>query len=727
MQFKWRTKMSVSKDPNEPMRTEAAFISWNKNSREDMPLADYQTIQRASAGRDRFKDVETNISVRDGFSRTDYEYFRPGESVPKKEQGAIASCMEAYKKVGLIKNVIDLMSDFGCQGIKLVHPNPTIQKFFRGWFKKVQGKHTSERFLNMLYRAGNVVVKRSTMKLNMKTQKDFQTMGGPMGPDMDILEELKLAKKVVPGAYNFLSPLSIEVMGGQLAQFAGSPSYGIKLPSDIKRKILHPANETEKQLITKLPADIIAAAKEGKQVVPLDSEKLRVFHYKKDDWQTWSYPMIYAILDDVILLEKMKLADLAALDGAISQVRLWRLGGLEHERFPTDAAVSKLADILMSNPGGGAFDLIWGPELDFKESGTNVHQFLGSQKYDPVWNSIYAGLGVPPTLTGAATASGFTNNYISLKTLVQRLEYGRDILRSFWEKEIELVQKSMGFRLPAQIQFDRMVLSDESSEKALLIQLADRGVISYETLQERFGEIPGIEKLRNRRENRAREKGSMVPQASPWHNPEKEHDLGKIALQRGIVTPSEVGLDLNERKEGESTPQEDMRDASNRRFPTKQENTGEPQQGRPNNSKDSQPRERRTVKPRTSASAGLYDFVSTNSWAKSAQAKISDIVTPAMLAHFDKKNLRSLSAKETETLESFKFSILCSLEPFSEVDETSVLDLAKSGNSTVPIECIKVYNKLIGQFALTRGTNPSVDDLRDMQASAYSMTKNKGN
>ena len=46
---------------------------------------------------------------------------------------------------------------------------------------------------------------------------------------------------------------------------------------------------------------------------------------------------------------------------------------------------------------------------------------LGSEKYTSVLNSIYAGLGVPPTLTGMATnGGGFTNNFISLKTLVER-------------------------------------------------------------------------------------------------------------------------------------------------------------------------------------------------------------------------------------------------------------------------------------------------------------------
>ena len=713
--------MSVSKDPNEPRKSEAAFVSWNKSSKEDMPLADYQPIQRAYAGRERFKDLETNISVRDGFNRADYEYFRPDESVPKEQKAAVSACMESYKKVGLIKNVIDLMSDFGCQGVKLVHPNPRIQKFYRGWFKKVEGRHVSERFLNMLYRAGNVVVKRATIKINVKNQKEYQTIGAPLGPDMDLEEEIKMLKKVIPGKYSFLSPLSIEIIGGELAQFAGSPSYGIKIPSKLKRQILHPKNEIEKQLIAKLPPEIVAAAKEGKEIVPLDSDKLRVFHYKKDDWQAWAYPMIYAILDDVILLEKMKLADLAALDGAISQVRLWRLGSLEHEIFPTDAAVQKLADILMSNPGGGAFDLIWGPELDFKESGTNVHQFLGSTKYDPVWNSIYAGLGVPPTLTGAATASGFTNNYISLKTLVQRLEYGRDILRSFWEKEIALLQKSMGFRLPASVQFDRMVLSDESAEKALLIQLADRGLISSETLQERFGEIPEIEKIRSRREDKAREKGSMSHKASPWHNPEKEHDLTKIAMQRGMVTPSEVGLELEERKEGETTPQEDMKEAQKQKVSVPEKKTGIPQQGRPKNSKDGKTRDQRTPKP--TASADIEDFITKSMWAKAAQSQISDIVTPAMLGHFEKKNLRSLSAKEAETLEVFKFSILCSLDPYSQINEESILNLAQSGETSVPNGFFELYSKLVGKFVSGSGSQPSVDDLRDIQVSVYATMK----
>ena len=51
----------------------------------------------------------------------------------------------------------------------------------------------------------------------------------------------------------------------------------------------------------------------------------------------------------------------------------------------------------------------------------------------------------------------------------------------------------MGFRFKAHVQFDQMTLSDEAAEKNLLIQLADRDIISHETLLERFKEIPQIE------------------------------------------------------------------------------------------------------------------------------------------------------------------------------------------------------------------------------------------
>ena len=211
------------------------------------------------------------------------------------------------------------------------------------------------------------------------------------------------------------------------------------------------------------------------------------------------------------------------------------IGSLNIKILPNKSAINKLRDILASNVGGGTMELVWGPELSFQESSSDVYKFLGSEKYNSVLNSIYAGLGVPPTLTGMATnGGGFTNNFISLKTLLERLQYGRDFLKKFWEKEIEIVRKAMGFRYKAHIQFDQMTLSDEAATKNLLIQLADRDIISHETLLERFKEIPQVENIRMKRELRKRD--SIGPEkAGPFHPPPAPDKRSLLLHKRQMI------------------------------------------------------------------------------------------------------------------------------------------------------------------------------------------------
>ena len=76
-----------------------------------------------------FLDFDTNTSVRSEFNRTDYDFFRPNEKSPVRIEDTIYWSMQAYKKIGIINNVINLMGDFTSQGIKFVHPNRKIQNF----------------------------------------------------------------------------------------------------------------------------------------------------------------------------------------------------------------------------------------------------------------------------------------------------------------------------------------------------------------------------------------------------------------------------------------------------------------------------------------------------------------------------------------------------------------------------------------------------------------------
>lgn len=702
-----------------------SFDDYIQNYDELVELYEGQHKATGSIGR-TFLNVDTNVSIRSDYNRKDYTYRRRGESTSADRQATIRICMKAYRSVGIVRNVIDLMSDFACQGITLQHPNKSVENFYKRWFKKVNGKDRSERFLNYLYRCGNVIVKRGTGKIKVKDAREWKKSRSNDGLK---IEEVQTKKKEIPLSYSFLSPLSIDVLSGDLGTFTGKQIYGLKIPSKLRMEYKHLQKKSEGKKILdavfdNVPQDIQAAISGNKTHLVLDPAKVKVFHYKKDDWDVWASPMLEAIIDDLKQLEKTRLADLSALDGAISNIRLWKLGYIgkskEDSILPKRAAITKLRNILHNNVGGGVIDLVWGPELDFKESATSVHQFLGMQKYEFVLSSIYSGLGIPPTLTGSVGGSkgGMTNNFVSMKTLVERLKYGRDILRGFWEEEIEIVRKAMGFRLPAQVNFDQLIMSDESAEKQLLLQLMDRDIISPEFVQDKFGAIPEIEEVRIRRN--AKKRGDKIPpKASPFHNPQTKEELKKIIVQQGGVAPSEVGIELEEKKDGEKTPNDDKMEME------KQKNKGTKPEGKPKNESSGRPKKSRDQKPRkprrdVTRTTTAKEFVSLFMWGNSVQDDIADMVNPALLNSFGKKNLRSLTNQEKARAEYVKFEILCNLEPYQDVTERKVYSILENPKR-ISASVMSMYEALHKQFINEHGRKPTLDECKQIQSSAYAL------
>ena len=681
------------------MNKDGDFITWNEDDASSRERAfgsysdsidSYGGFNKSQGSHYRhFIDIETNRSVRPGFRTSDYHAFRPDEQIPHRQKRVIKMCMDAYDKVGIIRNVIDLMGDFGSQGISLVHENKSAESFFKQWFKKIDGKERSERFLNNLYRCGNVIVYKSNANMTPELVKYMKSVGSDIKVTVP-----NIAKNVIPWRYNFFNPTTVEAKDGNLNLFLGKRHFNISTSSFFDN---FKNGSIPSQILETLPPNIKNRIKRGDREIPLDPDKLSVFYYKKDDWKQWANPMIYAILDDIVMLEKMRLADLSALDGAISNIRLWTLGDLEHKILPNKAAINKLRDILASNVGGGTMELVWGPELSYTESNSQVYKFLGSEKYTSVLNSIYAGLGVPPTLTGmAGNGGGFTNNFISLKTLVERLQYGRELLTKFWQKEIEIVRKAMGFRKPAQVHFDQMSLSDEAAEKNLLIQLADRDIISHETILERFKEMPSVEKIRLKRENKDREKDNLPDKASPYHNPQHENDLEKIGLQSGKLNPTDVGLET-------SVPDDILMPKPAPSFGPQQKegDKKDPKGGRPSMKKDEGPRKKRVEKPKSKP--GLAETIV---WAEDSWNKVSSVVNDAFLNIKGKKNLRQLTKADVSDLEKVKLDVFTNIPTMSDVDASLVHQILSS-NQKSP----KDFNQTLAENSVST-ENMSIDNYR---------------
>jgi len=695
------------------------FITWNPKDPKGMAEAlataskNYKTIEpvtRSVAGATTYRNVDSpNISVRDGYNRSDYDYFRPGERLPTERQGIQSACKMAYKKFGIVRNMIDMMTDFVVKDINIVHKSPKVQEFGRLWFKKVAGKVVSGKIVRRLLREGCAPVRRKIQKLDDLTLTSITQAG--------VNAKSPLGKNEIPLSYKILDPINMEVIGGELAQFVddGLVQYGISVPNHLVKQLQSPKNEAERLIVKSLKPDIYKHAINGQHIIPLPTNRLVMLHHKKDDDELWATPLLYAILDDLQMLEKLKMADRSALDGAISHIRLWKMGNLDKQIIPTAEGIQTLADILLRSTGGGCMDLVWGPDLELQETKAEQFQILGNEKYISTMTSIYQGLGVPPSLTGVSSDTGLTNNFVSLRVLVERLDYCRDILIDFWSNELEIVRNVFGFRNPFSLSFGIPSLSDDSAEKKLLIDLIDRDVMSGVFVQERFGADPDIEQARLKQEARKREKGLLPAKAGQFHSDsQQKNNLEKLFVQTGEITPSEVGVSLKDRKSGEVPSAE--KQASRKLKEVK----AKPQpkiNGRPIGAKDNIKRKNARQAPKQSSKAEIAQAVL---WANDSYQKIDDLLRDNLLKMKKKSNMRQLTDDVIAGYEDLKFQVLCNHRIGSEITEVSVKACIKA-NTPVSLPIKRLSEITINRFIELNKEKPNLDQVRRIRAMAYAM------
>ena len=135
---------------------------------------------------------------------------------------------------------------------------------------------------------------------------------------------------------------------------------------------------------------------------------------------------------------------------------------------------------------------------------------------------------------------------------------------------------------------------------------------------------------------------------------------------------------------------------------------GQPQQGRPKNSKDGAKRKTKTFSPKLKAA---------NLWACKAQDKISEILNPHILKMYDKKNMRSLSAHQTEQAEMLKFGVLLNLPPMTDISVEEIYAcLQKSG---VPNNISEAYNSWCSAVAFDLNRTLTLEEMRSIQRDIY--------
>jgi hypothetical protein len=140
------------------------------------------------------------------------------------------------------------------------------------------------------------------------------------------------------------------------------------------------------------------------------------------------------------------------------------------------------------------------------------------------------------------------------------------------------------------------------------------------------------------------------------------------------------------------------------------ENTVQQPPGRPNFSRDSEPRKQKRVLPRSG------EPTTALIWAMDAQGKISDILHPIALSHFKKSNIRSLNKGQVKQLDTLKNKVFASLDVFDDVNEDLVKDILDKPKKQYA-SYNSVFQKNIDEFKTFNKRNPNTNELKIIHAS----------
>ena len=114
------------------MSDSEAYVTWGEDLQSKQEalklssgcLEEYGLFHANAGFRNRSNDYSNllpgNISGKPGLTRRGYDYFRPDEAVPTEIKLIIRRADDVYQRVGLVKNVKDLMADFAVQGRDLM-------------------------------------------------------------------------------------------------------------------------------------------------------------------------------------------------------------------------------------------------------------------------------------------------------------------------------------------------------------------------------------------------------------------------------------------------------------------------------------------------------------------------------------------------------------------------------------------------------------------------------
>jgi len=608
-------------------------------------------------------------------------------------------CVQAYKGFGVARNVIDLMANFASEGLTIKHPRKGIEKFYKRWAQHVDLQGRVKDMLRYYYKYGNVFIyttmgiidakayermKRAKGKTirNLKGFKPVQADGtDPQYEErVDRIEkevEKPIKERQIPWQYTLLNPFQMEIRGSKL--FGGS--RWIFVIDDMTLGMLNNNSLTKFRSIdfldetkVNLPPEFAKLVRQNNavpgesadaRVVELDQARLWTMHYMKDDHEDWADPLLWPVMSDIHYKNKLRQMDISVCNSVINAITIFRLGDWKAGFVPPKEQFDKFAELLRTPTQ--AMTMVWNDAISVETSYPPVDKILSMAKYESVDRDILRGLGVPDTLLGGTVGQNFSTGFLGVRTLLERLEEGRNTVMRWINKQLEIIAAIMGHRDIPKVRFGRMSLRDEKAEKQLILNLLDRNIISIEAVLEAFGEDFEIELERLRDEEKIREESGLLTKHGPFTDP---------------YTDESEDVDIGDGPKVETKPT-----GPGGKRPSKRRNDN----GRPANTKEIPQEKKRETKPK--GMSWIIEYEAEKASALKHIGAIESIVVKTILDARGKKYKKSLSKHDREGIEQITYVVASHLD-FGLVSFENVQNILRA-RSSIHSGVYKKYSSLM--------------------------------
>lgn len=500
-----------------------------------------------------------------------FQYVKRFSSNDVWNHQVIAMCTMAYLGYGVVTNIVDLYADFATEGIQIYHPDKSVQNFYKAWAEKVCLRERVHSMFVNLFVAANVFVHRRWASLSDGDKRAMKRSEGatvindelfvkfkttdksvaksadsfvdhflkareslvsktaaaptPLTPSEELMPENK--KKMIPWGYTFLNPVQMEVRGRRIQGenywvMAIDKKDTLDLARGLGLKSYVDIGTTEvnlpKKFLDRVSKYQGASGTGYAAEIKLSTEELSVVQRPgKFDWFAWGVPFIFPALKALSFKDCLRNMEAKAAQSMMNALYLFKLGNIK-DGFPAeDEHFERFAD-MMQMPASVGY-LIWNDQVTGEVIQPDVSAIFDPKKHDSADRDILQALGVPDVLLGGK-GGNFSNSYIAVAGLLEKLESYRDEVQRWLMGELKIIADAMGFRKLPEVKFDYTTLTDEKARQTFLLALYDRNILSADNLLQEANTDIDVQEVKKCQEKDLTKKGGLMERKGPFDKPD---------------------------------------------------------------------------------------------------------------------------------------------------------------------------------------------------------------